>query len=549
MVDRLRVAYVGTIAVLVAAVLWLVRPLLHGPLLFLYANPAVLEAILVVVVGTLVASRLAGGGILGAMLEEARSTGEVDPTVAWQASTRPLVLVAAVLVVGVLFVALPTLGNAFAQEHVSTTLAVDDVDELPEADADRPRILPRRVARQYAANSLQYPRYQLAVGDVAIRNGTPTWSFGLAPDGGVNELVLTGKGGAFVDMTTTAKRVSVVEEDPTVGFGLGLGGDGPIVSEYRWRLAKGKFAVTYEDAYVVDHEGDVYIAVPYVRYDHHVRFAPLPVVYATPEWGGTALVAPDGSIEFLTPEEARSHPALADQRLFPFDLARYYVESMRYGNGVVNKWFVHEDELEVAPVPGDGNEQPFFAMTEEGMRYFVAAEPYGEAHGIYQIWSFDGRTGDANRLRLPIDSALMGPARAADFVRKANDRTDWDRFNPSEPVPVVVDGRLHWQVRVVPNDASGVAYTAFIDASSGDVYTTSSDDGIRTFLRTGQLTEGEPDRPSVDGQNIVVRVVGEDGTVVDSVTVGEGQRIEIEYENATTTSGRLSPPTTLPSAG
>jgi hypothetical protein len=330
--------------------------------------------------------------------------------------------------------------------------------------------------------------------------------------------------------------VDIVEENPDVGFGYGLGRGEGLISEYRWKLLKEKFWVRYGDPTMVEHEGSVYMAVPYKSYDHHVRFTPLPSVYATPKWGGVALVAPDGTVSHLSPDEARRNPVLADQRLYPFDLARYYVESMRYKNGIVNKWFVHEDELEVAPVPGEDNDQPFLVLTEAaGIQYFVAAEPYGDAQGIYQLWMFDGRTGNVERYQLPTDSALMGPRKAANYVRKANDRTDWDRFTPSEPVPAVIDETLYWQVRVVPSDSSGIAYTAFVDADSGDVYTFDDDEDIRAFLGGDVSPDRQTTETTDGGSAVVIKIRDANGNVVNTVEVTEGQSIEIEYRNETAT--------------
>ncbi|NHN60189.1 MULTISPECIES: ABC transporter permease [Halorussus] len=526
------------LAVLAAmfVVAWLVRPWLHGPLAAAYTYPAIIEALAILAVGGYLSLRLLAPdrSALEAFVAAMSESGQAELTFSGVPARRQLLGVAVGVLTVLLAVGVGVLGGAYAQEHVSQTLSVEETQGLPGVDATRPRVLPRSVARQYAENSLQYPRYRLAEGDIAIRNGTPVWSFGLAPDGGVNSLLLTGQGASFVDMTTQRKRVDVVEETPTVGFGYGLGRGGGVVSQYRWKLLKGQFWVQYGDPMMVEHDGDVYIAVPYKEYDHHVRLTPLPVVYATPEWGGVALVAPDGEISHLSPDEARNDPVLADQRLYPFDLARYYVESMRYRNGIVNKWFVHEDELEVAPVPGEGNDQPFLVLTEDrGIQYFVAAEPYGDAQGIFQLWTFDGRTGEAGRYRLPSDSSLMGPRKAANYVRKANDRTDWDRFTPSEPVPAVIDETLYWQVRVVPSDSSGIAYTAFVDADSGDVYTFDTDEDVRAFLG-GDLASDRQDRePTDDGSVVVITIRDANGDVVNTVEVTEGQSIEIAYGNET----------------
>ncbi|MFB6125212.1 MAG: ABC transporter permease [Halanaeroarchaeum sp.] len=537
---RDRALPIGVALVVLLAMAWVGRSLLHGLVMVLYVYPAVLEAALVLLVGLFLAARLGGGDREGyaeflRTLNGNPSPREIAVAAPPRAGRAALVLAVAV----VLAVLIGVLGGAYAQEHVGHSVAIQETDQLPEIDASRPRVLPQSVAEQYAANSLQFPRYELAPGDVAIIEGKPYWTFGLAPDGAINNLLLSGKGAVVVNMTTQRKDVSVVEANPKVSFGVGLASDGEgVVSEYRWRLLKGKYLVAYEDPIVLPTNGGVDMAVPYVTYEHHVRFTPIPVVYTTPTWGGVAVVNEDGTIRHLSPEAAREAPELADQRLYPFDLARYYVQSQRYVNGIVNKWFVHEGELEVAPLPGSGNDQPFLTMTaDRGMQYVVAVEPYGNAQGIYQVYLFDGRTGAIERYRLSAESALMGPRKAADYVRKANDRTDWDRFQPAEPLPAVIDGTLYWQVRVVPQDASGIAYTAFVAADSGDVYTFDTDQRIRSFL-AGRGGATPP--PSGGGEDVayVIKIRAPNGTVINTVTVTRGQTIQIETpQNGTTGNG------------
>jgi len=543
--SRRRIVVALVVAVALVLV-WVWRPLLHGVLMAFYANPALLEALLVLLVGVLLAGWYAGPD-RPAFYEFLRVlNGNPSPTELGETMPPRVGRVALILAVAVgLAVLIGVLGSAYAQDDIAHSLSIQETNRLPEIDATRPRILPQTVATQYASNSLQYPRYRLAPGDIAIMDGRPYWTYGLAPDGSINNLLLSGKGAVMVNMTTQRKDVTVREASPKISFGVGLASDGEgVVSEYRWRLEKGRYFVTYEDPIMLPRDDGMYMAVPIVRYDHHVRFTPVPVVYATPTWGGMALISEDGTIRYLSPSEARSSPVLEDQRLYPFDLARYYVGSMRYVNGIVNKWFIHEGELEVAPLPGSGNDQPFLTMTkDQGVQYVVAAEPYGNAEGIYQVYLFDARTGAIERYRLSSDSALMGPRKAADYVRKANDRTDWDRFQPSEPLPAVIDGTLYWQVRVVAGDASGIAYTAFVDADSGDVYTFNTDAGIRTFLESGT---GVAPPPGPGGEDVayVIKIRDANGTVIDTVTVTKGQSIEItqptNQTNATTTTGSPS---------
>ncbi|GAH45844.1 unnamed protein product, partial [marine sediment metagenome] len=55
-----------------------------------------------------------------------------------------------------------------------------------------------------------------------------------------------------------------------------------------------------------------------------------------------------------------------------------------------------------------------------GMKWFIACEPYGAAHGIYKIFLIDARTGEISFNKQPKAEALIGPVKACDYVRKSN---------------------------------------------------------------------------------------------------------------------------------
>ncbi len=491
------------LTLIIAAAIWFFRPLFHWLFFSLgYASPQLPEAAAI------------GAAIL-IVTKAAVSRLPMKKRTRYGDSIYLIVLA----LVAAIFFTILVLGGVYPQVHVSQTLDVNEIDSVAEVNPDRPRILPMSVAEQYASNSLQYPRYQITAGDVSIVNGTPYWSYVLAPDGFINYFRLKGRGAILVDMTTEDKKTKIEEDRLTVAPGQG------ILDNIGWRLLKERYWVNYEDPIAIPHDGEVYIAVPYIEYSHHFR---PPSIYAVPRWGGIALVSPDGSIEYLSPEEAAKNEVLKGHRLYPFDLSRYYVNSFRYQHGIVNKWFYHRDELEVASVPGEGNDQPFTVMTEDGTKYFVAVEPYGNAQGIYQIWTFDARTGNVERYTIPVENALMGPNKAAQYVRKENPVVDWDRMSPSEPLPTVVNETFYWQVRIVPNDSSGVSYTAFVNAETSEVHEFEDDTGVKRFLRSTPLpTSKTTGEVTVGNRSVMTILIKENGTVVDRVEISQGQKIEI----------------------
>jgi hypothetical protein len=475
--------------------LYFIRPWLHPFIIGVYRNPFIIQAVLIAALTA------------GFTWHTTRKT-----TVAYNTG---LAVGAAFLLIGS-FLNAPYQGVAMADDLEEQATATDT---LPNVSVDHPRILPRSVASRYAQNSLQEPRHRLSDGDIAIApDGTPQWSYALRPDGGLNTFIVKQKGAAFVNMSTSSSDITFDNDEMSVGVGT------QITDNIHWQLRKSAYFVSYADPFVYQGTDALRIATPYIEYDYEFRF---PILYTVPKWGGVAVTDQDGTTTYVDDADVASHNELSEQRTYPFSLARRYIASNKYRNGIINKWFFHEDQLEVAPVPGQGNDQPFMVLTEDNPELFVATEPYGDASGLFEIWTVDAVTGDYEQFALDRDQGLIGADKAVSFVRQANSRVTWasrggdNGFTPIEPLPVVVNNTLYWQIRVVPVDSAGVAFTAFVNAKTSDVYTADDDEDIRRFLR-GQPTKTNTSQPGSDeqepGETVTIDVI-EDGTVIEETTV------------------------------
>ena len=513
-------------AVLLAGLAYFFRPWIHSILLTFYANPFIVQSALIGI--------LSGGVVYWKKRQKDESgepvkDNEEDLENKREEKIRRLRLDGQVVsTVSTVFFVLLVFGGVFNTAFSNVTMAenleqeLTEIDSLPDIDNSNPRILPKTVANEFAENSLQEPRHKLAPSDIAIgENGTPYWSHPLQPDGGINSFIIKQKGAAFADMTTSGSEISYSDQEMDVGIGM------HIFDNINWVLKKQKFWVNYEDHFVLENEDQNYIATPYIEYDLRFRF---PIVYTVPEWGGVALTDSDGNTEYVDSSNVENHSVLGNQRTYPFDLARNYVSSMEYREGIINQWFFHRNQLEVAPVPGFDNDQPFMILTEDNPELFVATEPYGEASGLFEIWTIDAVTGKYEVYRLNRSQGLIGANRAVNFVRQANSRVNWaDRdsdtgFSPIEPLPVIVDDKLYWQVRVVPLDSAGIAFTSFVDADSSNVYTAQTDQEIIDFLegedinQTANLNETQSGNQTGDVEISII----ENGEVVDTVTTESG---------------------------
>lgn len=490
--------------VLIASVIYFFRPWIHSVAMTLYVNPFLIQSI-VVALG------------VGYYLFSMKSSEEEDD------SERPMRIVSKARTISLVFVTFLLVGGIANTAYTNISMAEDlesdssEIDSLPDIDNENPRILPRTVANQFAENSLQEPRHRLAESDIAITdNGTPKWSFPLEPDGGLNKYIIKQKGIALTDMTTSSSNVSYSEGEMNVGIGM------QIFDNVNWQQRKERYWVNYEDHFTLEHDDENYIATPYVEYDFRFKF---PIVYTVPEWGGVALTEQEGNIDYVDKDDIQENEVLKDQRNYPYDLAREYVSSMEYREGIINKWFLHENQLEVADVPGFDNDQPFMILTEDNPELFVATEPYGEASGLFEIWTIDAVSGQYEVFRLDRDKGLIGANRAVNFVRQANSRVNWaDKdsdtgFSPIEPLPVIVDDKLYWQVRVVPLDSAGIAFTSFVDAETSNVYTAQNDRDIVNFLKGEKIDESTAiNQTNETSQGDIEITILENGEVVDTVT-------------------------------
>ena len=499
----------GIVGIVAVAIGWFFRPWLHGLVYAVYTTPLLLLGI---VAGSIAAWATARAGGRVEMVVNALSSSDHTIT-----PLRVGVVVLVIAAFALMPVANAVAGVTLSDQTMSQTATVERLDDV---DADNPRIVTRAVADRYASNTLNRPQYRVGDTDISVVNGTPYWAAPLAPDGLFNAITKRQAGTVLVDMTTQEANVRSVDGELETGVGT------IFHRNYRWELLKSQaYLVDYGDPKMVIHNDTQYIAVPYSEPQFHLT--PLP--HSTPQWGGVAIINPSGSIETLSPSEAAASPILDDQQLYPEKLALQSVAATKYRNGILNTYTSHEDEIEIAPLPGDGNDQPFFILSESGPQYVVAVEPYGDAQGLQELWTIDGQSGAFERY--VSEDSLFGPQRAADLVRQSAPQTDWDRFTPAEPILTVIDDREYWQVRVVPEDNSGIAYVAFVDARSGDVDSFEQTDAITQFL-AGETpvetpTETDPSETTAETPTVIVQRVAENGTVIETMTVYDDESIEI----------------------
>ncbi|MFB6164340.1 MAG: hypothetical protein ABEJ31_04200 [Haloarculaceae archaeon] len=459
----------------------------------------------------------------------------VVAVIGYYRQSRPLYALAVVIfVVMGLFVG-PFVGSVYAHDHVAEQMQSEttQLETLPNTSAASPRLLPRSVADNFAQSSMQYPQYRLTSSDITYRNGSYDWSYGVVPDSPLVALLGTQNGAMYVNMTTTKKDVSV--RDTTFKHGRGQAVFDSL--SYQSVLHAPLRRHDWETTFNAEHDGTAYVAHSTTTYEWHFQLLPIPQLYAVPTFGSVEIMYPDGHIESLTPEQAARSPLLSGQNVYPYSLAMYRVQSMQYVHGALNKWFWKEDVLQVADLPEGGNEWPLVVPTTgtaHNLTYFVATEPTGSGSGIYQIWTFDGQTGAAGVQEY--SDAQIGPRKAVDFVGRDPRVNRLSSAQAISPIPIVKGDTLYWHVAVVPQSRSGVTYTGFVNAQSGDVTLLQGDPQVYAFMTQSEYRRVENGTGSQGGgatTTVTVIVTDADGTVVETrnLTVPAGGDVQIGVHN------------------
>ncbi|PIN68930.1 hypothetical protein COV93_07355 [Candidatus Woesearchaeota archaeon CG11_big_fil_rev_8_21_14_0_20_43_8] len=460
--------------VILLGLLWYFRPWFHGFVMGVYRNPLMLELIVLWVVLHFTYFRRKGSGVVVNTL-----TGP---------KTVKFSMGSILMLVLLLFIS-PIFSNIAPQLDVVNSLHYTKISDLPETK-NNIRLMPYEVASRYSKDSLQLSQFRLGTENIANIDGKLSWMFPLVPDGSILSLIKENKGIVVVDATSQAKSTKMVWKDLSVGEGM------QIRDNLWWNIFKTRYFIDTDDPFYIPVGDEIYTVVSLIKYSYKQFFG---LFYAVPEFGGVALIDSAGNIEVLTPEQAQTNAVLKDNRLFPESLARYYGEAYVYHKGLMNKWFIHEDQIDIQDVPGTTsrrNYQPYLMDTEEGLKWFISAEPYGQSHGIFKIFIVDAADGEIGMYELPIDDTLTGPIKARDFIRQSNPVVDWNRFSIIEPLPFIMDDALYWKVVVAPSDAAGIAYQAFVNAKTNKVTEIKDNEDISRFitgnLDLNSLNESEP---------------------------------------------------------
>jgi len=467
-------------AAVVLAGLWLVRPIWHGLAMFVWTEPIVwLPPILL----------LAAGALLLRRSQRSWSTLEDLKT----GVRPPGYLFAFPILAFFVFVILGGLSGPLVQRSIVNNNDYEAIPGLPAGG--QVRLVPREVAEVNASSAFNSPTETLTNFRIVNTEKGLIWTALRTPQGAFRIFSKKSQGLVGLDAEQTARQLRYIDAELEIAPGL------QITDNLRWRLLKERFLISLEEPVGIETPAGPRLLVPYLEYKG--------ILIRRPVLGGVFVVAPDGKIEDLEPEEAARRPELAETgRVFSDTQARRIQEAYQYKGGLWNAWFVHENQTRITDT--ETNRQPYlvdFGAAGLGTQWVSVAEPYGRAFAASAIFLTDATTGKTRIWRVPPRTSLSGNRRALQAVRAvsipgidfgdgAPGAAGSGNFRVVEPRPVFVRGRLVYLTSIIPKEANSVSKTVVVDAETNKLVAIFDNDRdpqaeakTLTYIKTGDVPD------------------------------------------------------------
>ena len=461
-------------ALVVLSALWLVRPIWHGLAMFFWTQPIVWLPPLALLVA---------GGVM--LRRSQRSWSTLEDL---RSGVRPPTYLFAFPVLAFFaFVICAGLSGPLIARAIVTHTTYESIPGLPAGGTVR--LVPREVAEQNASSAFNSPTETLTNFRIVNTPDGLVWTALRTPQGAFRVFSKKSQGLVELDAEQTARSLRQLDAELEIAPGL------QITDNLRWRLLKRHFLISLEEPVGIETTDGPRIIVPYLEYKG--------ILIRRPVLGGVFVVAPDGTIEDLEPEEAAKRPELAQTgRIFPDTQARRIQDAYQYKGGIWNAWFVHENQTRITDT--ETNRQPYlvdFGAAGLGAQWVTVAEPYGRAFAASAIFLTDATTGRTRIWRVPQRTSLSGNRRALQAVRAVSipgidfgDAPGTGNFRVVEPRPVFVKGHVVYLTSIIPTTANAVSKTVVVDAETNKLVAIFDNDRdpqaeakTMTYIKTGEV--------------------------------------------------------------
>lgn len=476
---RGRFVLIGALVVLLLLVLIFLRPLLHGPLMWVWRTPLPwMVAVLILIVGRLLSRR--------APLTVADLQAGRDP--------RRGVWASSLGIAGIAFFILQALNPVLVQRSIAVNTEYTPIDDFPSTGIVR--LVPRDVASRIMVSGFNSSTERLT--DLAVINTKDglKWSAIRSPQGVFRRYTSKSGGIELQDAQNPSRSLDQVDAEFKYAPGLA------VFDALSWQLRERKLlADLAAPVGILDENDQPLILVPYISYKG------FPI--RRPVLGGAFVVHPDGRIEDLSPEEAARRPEIARSgRLYPDTLVRREHDAYALKGGIWNYLVLHKDQTQI--VDTEQNRQPYLLQGPNGTTSWVSvAQPYGASSATNAIFLTDTTTGKTRLWKVAPRDALTGNVRAVDITESlAIPGVDFGSggianpgsgsFRAMEPRPVFVKGKLYFIVSVVPSTLTTVTKTVVVDAETNTAieYFDTTTQGLQDtldFLKNGPSGSTSPD--------------------------------------------------------
>ncbi len=382
--------------------------------------------------------------------------------------------------------------------------------ELPEISSAR--IMPYRVAEQISSSGFDSSTDRLAQTHMVVdADGDLNWTFGQVPNGFFRYWTKKTQGIASQSASQTSRDLNLDSVEFKYSPNTGL------TDSIYWQLyRRDYFSSIPEVVFMLNDQDEPVIVAPFIKYKGFWT--------KVPYLAGVYVVSADGQIEELSPEQAADTPYLARSgQIIPSSLAREIQESYKYKNGIWNRFFVHEDQIEVSDTEDNG--QPYLTAVADGAPQWIStAEPYGKSYATKAILITDSVTAETKVWEPAEDASLSGNARALEVVRGlAIPGVLFNRFKAIEPRPIIHQGRLQFLISVVPDSFNTVTKSVIVDAASNKAVATfnhdtdpGADQALREYIAgddlqttAAEITETESGQKIPSGADQQRQLIGQ----------------------------------------
>ena len=451
----------GITTIIILLTFYFLRPIFHGFIMGLYTKPLILIIIVLVIVS------------IASNLKKARKN----------LSTVLMILI-------ILSSLTISFNDLIVQNYIVKSTDYNIIDELPEST--QLRLLPQIVAKRYMEDSLQKPREMIGGLDIVNYNNTLVWTAPRVPNGGILYFTQKVNGIMTADAVEIDRSTKLITEEMQIGEDIG------IFDNIYWVLYKEEYFQNIAEIFYLKDSDKTITVASVIRY----KFK-FPVMI--PYFAGIFKINPDGSMERYSQDQLSDLEFAKNNILYPEDLARLYVDSYKYNMGILNAWFIHEDQIEISDVYGQYNRQPFLMPTEDGMKWVIATEPHGQSYGVFKIYVIDAITGHIDMLELDEDSTLTGPVRVISYVKKKFPTIDWATSAILEPRPYVINSTLYWMLSITPSDFAGISYTVLVDAKNNEIFAFDNKEEVEIFM-SGDHTEKPDETPTQNKSSTIEKI-------------------------------------------